>query len=105
MCLLLSIGFTFMFIYCYIPQCMSNSVIIPLIKNICGDQTGQKNYGPIALSNIISKVFEHVIAERLEVCLWTNYNHFGFRSGHSTDLGINALTEFTENFQSRPTSV
>ena len=33
LCLLLSIGFTCMFKHCYIPQCMINSIIIPLIKN------------------------------------------------------------------------
>ena len=58
-----------------------------LIKNKCGDQTDKKII-PIALSSIISKVFEHVIAERLEVYLWTNDNQFRFKSGHSTDLCI-----------------
>ena len=105
LCLLLSIGFTCMFKHCYIPQCMINSVIIPLIKNKCGDHTGKNNYRPIALSSIISKVFEHIIAERLEVYLWTNDNQFGFKSGHSTDLCIYALSEFIEYFKSRSTSV
>ena len=67
LCLLLSIGFTCMFKHCYIPLCMINSVIIPLIRNICGDQNDNNNYRPIALSSIISKVFEHIIAERLEI--------------------------------------
>ena len=105
LCLLLSIGFTCMFKHCYIPQCMINSVIIPLIKNKCGDHTDKNNYRPIALSSIISKVFEHIIAERLEVYLWTNDNQFGFKSGHSTDLCIYALSEFIEYFKSRSTSV
>ena len=56
LCLLLSIGFNCMFKHCYIPQCMNNSVIIPLIKNKCGDQTDKNNYKPLAL--FISKVFE-----------------------------------------------
>ena len=105
LCLLLSIGFTCMFKHCYIPQCMINSVIIPLIKIKCGDHTDKNNYRPIALSSIISKVFEHIIAERLEVYLWTNDNQFGFKSGHSTDLFIYALSEFIEYFKSRSTSV
>ena len=67
LCLLLSIGFICMFKHCYIPQCMINYLIIPLIKNKCGGQTGKNNYRSIALSSITSKVFEHVIAERLEV--------------------------------------
>ena len=54
--LLLSIGFTCKFKHCYIPQCMINSVIMPLIKNKCGDQTDKNNYRPIALSSIISSV-------------------------------------------------
>ena len=93
LCLLLSIGFTCMFKHGYISQSMINSVIIPLIKNKCGDQTDKNNY----------KVFEHVIAERLEVYLWTNDNQFGFN--HSTDLCIYVLTEFTECFKSRSISV
>ena len=105
LCLLLSIGFTCMFKHCHIPQCMINSVIIPLTKNKCDGHTDKNNYRPIALSNIISKVFEHIIAEQLEVYLWTNDNQFGFKSGHSTDLCIYALTEFIEYFKSRSTSV
>ena len=53
LCLLLSIGFTCMFKHYYIPQCMINSVIIPLIKNKCRDQTDKNHYRPIALSSII----------------------------------------------------
>ena len=68
-CLLLSSGFTCMFKHGYTLQCMINSVVILLNKNKCGDQTDKNNYRPIVLSSIICKVFEHVIAERLEVYL------------------------------------
>ena len=84
------------------PQSMINSGIIPIIKNKSGDFTDKNNYRPIALSSII---FEHIITIRLEEYLWTNDNHFGFKSGHSTDLCIYALTEFIEYFKSRSTSV
>ena len=53
LCLLLFIGFICMFKHCYISQCMINFVIIPLIKNKCGDQTDKNNYRPIALSSIL----------------------------------------------------
>ena len=39
-----------------------STIIIPLIKNKCGDHTDKNNYRPIALSSIISKVFQHIIA-------------------------------------------
>ena len=60
---------------------------------------------PIALSSITSKVFEHIILLRLEEYLWTTDNQFGFKSGHSTDLCIYALSELIEYFKSRSTSV
>ena len=63
LCLLLSICFTSIclkFKHCYMPQSMINSMIIPIIKNKSGDITDKNNYRPIALSSIISKVFEHI---------------------------------------------
>ena len=84
---------------------MINSVIIPIIKNKSRDFTDKNNYRPIALSSIISKVFEHTIVIRLEEYLWTNENHFVLKPGHSTDLCIYALTEFIEYFKNRSTSV
>ena len=41
------------------------SVMIPIIKNKSGDFTDKNNYRPIALSSIISKVFEHTIVTLL----------------------------------------
>ena len=84
---------------------MLDSVIVPLVKNKCGDLSDKNNYRPIALSSIVSKVFEKVILERLEEYLWTADNQFGFRASHSTDLCVYALTEFIEYFKSRSSSV
>ena len=75
---------------------MINSMIIPIIKNNSGDFTDKNNYRPIALSSIISKVFEHTFIIYLKEYLWTNDNQFGFKSGQSTNLCIYTLTEFIE---------
>ena len=85
LCLLLSICFTSMFKQCYMPPSMINSVIIPIIKNKSWDFNNKNNYRPIALSSIISKVFDHINIIRLQEYLWTNDNQFSFKSGHSTD--------------------
>ena len=74
LCLLVSICFTSIFKHCYMPQSMINTVIIPIIKNKSGDFIDKNNYRPIALSSIVSKVFEHTIVIRLEEYLWTNDN-------------------------------
>ena len=70
--LLLSLCFTCMFKHSFIPSSMLNSVIIPLVKNKCGDLSDKNNYRPIALSSIISKVLERIILSRLEHYIWTN---------------------------------
>ena len=84
---------------------MINSIIVPLVKNKSGNLTDKNNYRPIALSSITSKVFERIILLRLGDYLWTTDNQFGFKSGHSTDLCIYALSELIEYFKSRSTSV
>ena len=40
---------------------MINSIIVPLVKNKCGNLTDTNNYRPISLCSIRSKVFEHTI--------------------------------------------
>ena len=77
---LLSICFTCMFKHCYLPISMLDSVIAPLVKNRNGDLSDKNNYRPIALSSVISKVFENVILYRLEEYLWTTNNQFGYKS-------------------------
>ena len=103
--LLLSICFTCMFRHSYLPVSMLDSVVVPLVKNKNGDLSDKNNYRPIALSSTISKVFENIILHRLEEYLWTTDNQFGFKSGHSTDLCVYALTEFIEYLKRRSTSV
>ena len=102
---LLSFCFTCMLKHSYLPHAMLDSVIIPLVKNKCGDLSDKNNYRPIAISCIISKVFENIILHRIEDYLWTTDNQFGFKAHHSTDLCVYALTEFIEYFKSRSTSV
>ena len=50
-----------MFKHCYLPISMLDSVIVPLVKHRNGDLSDKNNYRPIALSSVISKVFENVI--------------------------------------------
>lgn len=102
---LMSICFTCMFKHSYMPQLMLDSVIIPLVKNRCGDLSDKNNYRPIALSSVLSKVFETVILQRLETYIWTSDNQFGFKPAHSTDLCVYAVSDFISYLKSRSTSV
>ena len=88
-----------------LPFAMLDSVIIPLVKNKCGDLSDISNHRPIAISCIVSKIFENVILLRIEEYLWTTDNQFGFKAHHSTDLCVYALTDYIEHLKNRSTSV
>ena len=51
-CLLLSSCFICMFTHCYMPSSMVKSIIVPLVKNKCGNLADKNNYRPIALFNM-----------------------------------------------------
>jgi len=57
----LSLQFTFCVRHCYLPSAFMDSVILPQVKNKCGDLTDPDNYRAIALSNAETKIFETVI--------------------------------------------
>ena len=64
----------------YIPQSLIETTIVPIIKNKADDLSSSNNYRPIALANVISKVFESLILLRCEQFLTTADNQFGFKS-------------------------
>ena len=102
---LLSMCFTLFFTHCYLPLSMIETIIVPIVKNKCGNLSDSNNYRPIALATIISKLFESAILLKCEMFLDTCPNQFGFKKGHSTDMCIYVLKEFIEFYRSRNTSV
>ena len=68
------------------PDCCKVSLVIPVFKNV-GERSTAKNYCPISLLSVISKVFEKLennrIVDHLEKCdLFSNFQ-YGFRSSQS----------------------
>ena len=63
--------------------------MVPVFKNV-GERSTAKNYCPVSLLSVVSKVFEKLVNNRivdhLEKCgLFSNFQ-YGFRSSQSTDL-------------------
>ena len=96
---LLSLCFSLCMSHGYIPQPLIETTIVPIIKNKAGNLSSGNNYRPIALANVMSKVFESLIILRCEQFLTTADNQFGFKSGHSTDFCIYTLKEFIEYYK------
>ncbi len=72
---------------------MLTVLLVPVIKDKTGKISSTENYRPIALANILSKVFEHILMDGLKEYLVTTDNQFGFKRKHGTDLCIYSLKE------------
>ena len=77
-----------MFIHGYLPETLMSVVLVPIIKDKTGKISSKDDYRPIALASVMSKLIERFILERIETCLLTSDNQFGFKSNHGTDQCI-----------------
>ena len=69
------------------PDCWKVSSVVPVFKNV-GERSTAKNYRPISLLSVVSKVFEKLVNNRivdhLEKCVLFSDFQYGFRSSRST---------------------
>ena len=77
------------------PDELKLAKVTPIYKS--GDTTSPNNYRPISMLNILSKIFESIIAVRLQSYLesisFFYVNQFGFRKNHSPALAISFLVD------------
>ena len=56
--------------FCF-PDCWKISSVVPVFKNV-GERSTAKNYRPVSLLSVVSKVFENLVDNRivdhLEIC-------------------------------------
>ena len=69
------------------PDCWKVSSVVPVFKNV-GERSTAKNYHPVSLLSVISKVFEKLVNNRVfdhleKCCLFSDFQ-YGFRSSRST---------------------
>ena len=69
------------------PDCWKVSSVAPVFKNV-GERSTAKNYHPVSLLSVVSKVFEKLvndkIVDHLEKCSLFSDFQYGFRSCQST---------------------
>ena len=69
------------------PDCWKVSSVVPVFKNV-GERSTAKNYWPVSLLSVVSKVFEKLVNNRivdhLEKCGLFSDFQYGFRSSRST---------------------
>ena len=89
----------------YMPPNLTKTVIVPVIKEKTGDSSDKGNYRPIALTSIVSKVFEIALLYKIEFYLETTDYQFGFKAKHSTDMCIYALKEVISYYRKHSSPV
>ena len=97
---ILSMCFTSFFVHGFLPKALMSVVLVPIIKNKAGNISSSKNYRPIALASVISKLLEKIVLNRIEHLLTTDYNQFGFKKHHGTDQCVYVLKEALHLYKS-----
>ena len=69
------------------PDCWKVSLVVPVFKNV-GERSTAKNYRPVSLLSVVSKVFKKLVNNRIvdhleKSGLFSDF-HYGFRSSRST---------------------
>ena len=81
------------------PTRLKHAIVTPIHKD--GERTVVKNYRPISVLSVFSKLYERVMYNQLLSYLDVNnllYKHqYGFRSGHSTDQALIHMTDNIRN--------
>ena len=76
----LAIFFSSLVRHGFMPQCLRDSVLVPVPKKN-KDATCSVNYRPIALSSCLSKILEHLIMTKYSAYLYSSPLQFGFKPG------------------------
>ena len=95
---LLSICFNAFIVHGVLPNPLTDTVLVPTVKDKTKNISDKGNYRPIALASVMSKVFEMSLRVKLESYLHSSDYQFGFKANHSTDLCIYTLKEVIDFF-------
>ena len=74
----LTLLFNIIYIHSIVPDDFGKGLVIPLLKNVDGNQFVSENYRGITLSPVISKLFEVVMMAIFEKQLNSDSLQFGF---------------------------
>ena len=82
----------------YLPSEIMKFILCPILKKPSLDPTITKNYRPIALATVMSKVFELLILTRHKVKFQTSTSQFGYKKGVGTETAIFTLKQVAHHY-------
>ena len=97
----LSILFNSMIDHGFAPDSFLQSSIVPIPKGARANVSDSNMYRIIAISSLLSKIFDNIIIERLSLVLSTSNHQFGFKSKSSTVLCSTMVIETIQYYLER----
>ena len=91
--------FNAMLVHGCAPGSLSMSVLIPIPKDRRGNMSNIDNYRAIALSDIMSTIFDSIIIESQGKYLYTSDLQFGYKKHSSTVICTTVLLETLNHFK------
>ena len=89
----------------YLPVELIDTLIVPIVKDKKSSITDMDNYRPIAITCILSKLFEILILTKFGDKLYTADNQFGFKAKHSTDMAVFVFKQVVEFYSKQSSPV
>jgi len=89
----------------HVPDSLTKSIMVPLVKNKAGDLSDINNYRAIAISPALSKLFESLLDKYIRSYNTHDDCQFGFKSGLSTSTCTNVLKQTVSYFTDRGSHV
>ena len=68
-----------MLMHGYLPVNYGSGIVVPILKDKCGDLSSVDNYRPVTLSPVIAKIFECVLLIKYGDFLISDNRQFGFK--------------------------
>lgn len=101
----LSLFYNLCLCHSYLPEELTKTIVIPIIKNRTGDVSDMNNYRPISLATILAKVLDGLLNNILNKHIKLHEAQFGFRNGLSTESAILCLKQAVQYYTDRKTPV
>ena len=92
---------TCMLIHGYLPNSMTDGIIVPIVKDELASRSEMSNYRSVTLSSTISKILELELADMCKSNLQSSNLQFGFKQKHSTTMCSFLVRETIEYFNTK----
>ena len=97
--------FNAMIAHGYVPNNFGTSIVVPLVKDRCGDVSKLANYRAVSLSPVFAKLFEACLSGKFGVYLQSRDLQFGFKKHSSCSSAVCVAQQVIQYYAKRGSTV